>query len=309
MGTITTKMMDPRGIDPKVLKGAFANIPGQKVRYVQSTHLRASNLKNQGLNQSYPLATLVKALALSSAYDTIIMMPGHVETVSAANGLDINKVGVSIYGMGGESTRPQIKVGTLTTASIRISAADVVMDNFEIITDIDSLAVALSITAAGAKLSNFRCEDSASKQALVHLDLAVGANYTRINGMRIDDETAGSVSAIKISGACAAVEITDCILGGDFSAAPIDVTAAALRLEIGGNVLRQVNASNIIIQCGAVASTGVIHDNRGAAPTNIAAPYTALITMGAGCLWTLHQNFGATVAQQTAVVPIGVLDA
>jgi len=293
-------MIASSGLDPKVITGGYADIPGQKVRYVQSSHLRASNLNNSGLKRDYPLSTLVKAVALSLPYDTIIMLPGHIETVSVANGLDVNKLGLFIHGVGGETTRPQIKVGTLTTANVRISAADVTMNNFDLITDIDSLAQVLNITAAGAKLSNFRCEDSASKQALIHVELAVGASYARISGMRSDCETAGAVSAIKISGACDGVEITDCILKGSFSTANIHVTAAATRLAIGRNVLSNL-ATNVCILAGAVVATGEIFQNFCTLTGATAAPFAAAITVGSAT-WVLYENYATDAAALTGAL-------
>ena len=305
MGFVNTKMIDPKGIDVSRIANGYADIPGQTVRYVQSSHLRATNLNNQGKNRNYPLSTIVKAISLSQTYDTIIVLPGHIEVVSAANGLDVNKVGLFIHGAGGETTRPQVKVGTLTTATMRISAADVSMDNFDLLTDIDALAQVLSIISAGAKLSNFACVDSATKQALVHLELAVGANFTRISGMRMDAQSAGGVSAIKISGACDHPQILDCDLGGDYSTANIDVTAAATRVRIGNNLCPNLNAANISIKCAAVASSGQVFRNFCSLITGVLDSSVA-ITMGAGCLWYLNENYGEDTVQQTGKV-LGVV--
>src|SRR3990172_4446339 len=97
---VTPPAVELRGVDPRIISGGYADIPGQKVRYVQSTHLRASNSRNQGQNRNYPLASMAKANELSAAYDTLIALPGHIEAVGAAAGLDFNKP-LFVHGMGG----------------------------------------------------------------------------------------------------------------------------------------------------------------------------------------------------------------
>src|SRR3972149_6344622 len=96
---VTPPAVELRGVDPRIISGGDADIPGPKDRHVQRTPPRASNSRNQGQNRNYPLASMVKANELQAAYDTIIALPGHIEVVSAAAGLDFNKP-CFVHGMG-----------------------------------------------------------------------------------------------------------------------------------------------------------------------------------------------------------------
>ena len=70
-----------------LLDSRFA--PGN-VFFVQSTHAGAADAAGRGRTPSQPLATIDYAVGLCTAGqgDLIIVLPGHVETVSAAGGLD-----------------------------------------------------------------------------------------------------------------------------------------------------------------------------------------------------------------------------
>ncbi len=87
---------------------------------------------NDGLTPDRPLATITKALALSTANrgDKIIVLQGHAETVTAAAGIDFNVAGVDVIGVGTGAQRPTITLTTANTATVQISASDVSINNF-----------------------------------------------------------------------------------------------------------------------------------------------------------------------------------
>src|SRR3990167_8125430 len=82
-----------------------------------------------GKSWSSACATIDAAINKCSANDTILVAPGHAETIAAANAIDADVAGISIIGLGNGTARPTITIGTLTTASVRINAANVRLKN------------------------------------------------------------------------------------------------------------------------------------------------------------------------------------
>ena len=102
-----------------------------KVFYVDST--TGSN-NNSGLQDTATdaLATIAAAntLCTASKGDYIVCGPGHAETITAAAGISLTKAGVTLLGLGRGTNRPTIGVGTATTATFKITAANVAVQNF-----------------------------------------------------------------------------------------------------------------------------------------------------------------------------------
>jgi hypothetical protein len=290
-------MIDPRGLEPSVIRGVFAGVPGTKVRYVQSTHTKATNLNTQGLNYNFPLKTVQKAIENSLANDTIIVMPGHVELINAAAALAINKNGLNIVCLGGRTTNPRFIVGALTTANIVLSASDVRMSNFRLECDIDSAVNLMNIAGSGNAISNANVVNTASKQSLIAFSVATAAARNSFDRITSEQDTAGAVSCISLAGACDRTQIVDCILRGNYSDAPLNVLGAATNLFISRNSLHNVNAAFNCIKLAAAASTGNISFNHCRnAQADAAATW---ITMGAGSLVQLFENYGVNIDTET----------
>src|SRR6185295_2520008 len=103
--------------------------------FVSST---LGNAANGGRSAGDALATITGAIAkcTASVGDVIVVMPGHVETLSGAAALAINVAGINIIGLGNGSNRPTLTLHTAPT-TIAISAANVLVRNIRIKTDVD----------------------------------------------------------------------------------------------------------------------------------------------------------------------------
>jgi hypothetical protein len=108
--------------------GAFA--PHGKVFYVSSV-IGSNNNTGLGDPLKDSLATIDYAVGLTTANkgDIIVVAPDHVETITAAAGIDADVAGISIIGLGNGTNRPTITIGTATTATARINAANVKIAN------------------------------------------------------------------------------------------------------------------------------------------------------------------------------------
>ncbi|GAF96466.1 unnamed protein product, partial [marine sediment metagenome] len=69
-----------------------------------------------GTHPDKPLATIDDAIGLATASqgDIIYVMPGHAETIGAGE-IDVDKIGLSIIGLGVENDRPTITFDETTS--------------------------------------------------------------------------------------------------------------------------------------------------------------------------------------------------
>lgn len=108
--------------------------PG-KVFWVSNSSVQLPNQKggsdsNDGKFNA-PFSTITKALSMcvDGRGDVIMVKPNHAESVSAAAGLDLNKDGVAIIGLGLGTSRPTITLDTANTATVAVSADNVSVKN------------------------------------------------------------------------------------------------------------------------------------------------------------------------------------
>ncbi len=81
--------------------------------------------------------------------DTILLMPGHTETIVGPAGWTISKAGVSIIGLGVGRARAKFTYGTLITAQTIVSGANVLFKNIVFdFTGLDAITAAMSVTGA-----------------------------------------------------------------------------------------------------------------------------------------------------------------
>ena len=107
------------------------------VRYVDSNV--AGGVAGNGLSWAGAYLTVNAAIVGSAADDTILVAPNHAETITAGGGITIDKAGLSVVGLGWGSRKPRITFGTATTTDINVTAANVLLKNFRLINNIDSL--------------------------------------------------------------------------------------------------------------------------------------------------------------------------
>ena len=220
-----------------------------------------------------PFSTIDKALdaATASRGDIIAVMPGHAETVSAAAGLEIDKAGVAIIGLGSGALKPTITLDTSTASDINITAANVTIYNFRFVSGIANLVHCLHVT--GSDVSVDSCEFMASAAATAILTSAIttaaayGFSFTNntvnmessIAGLAVTDVAAAGVETLADN----SVIENNRFLGNFSVAAVYNQTTAAEGLQINNNYIFNVSTS---AAAGGVSlasgCTGMIYENR-----------------------------------------------
>lgn len=217
---------------------------------------------NEGTLES-PFATIDYAIGKCTASrgDTIIVMPGHTETVTAAAGIALDVAGVNIIGIGEGSIRPTVNFTTAVGASFAVTAANCVVKNILFTGGIDALTNPIHVQAADFTLDGCEWRDVTGQATDVILTTAA-ANRLKVVNHRHDGATAaGGASAIAlVGGDC--IRIENCRFDGNFSVGVIDIrTTATTDLEISNVVARTRNAADIFLVDTITGSTGMIGPN------------------------------------------------
>lgn len=207
------------------------------------------------------------AYALSSGVctadkgDIIYVMPGHVETVTAAAGIACNIAGVSIIGLGTGASRPKIQFGSSTAATLSITASSVLIENLVFESDIASLARCINVQSGGDRAVIRGClfqDGSGTRSADITVNHA-NADYCKIQRCEFIAADSGSVPdcCVDIAAAVDGCEVSDCWMTGDFNTAAIKSGSIHLNCRILRNVIEQKESAEHAIEFTA-AATGII---------------------------------------------------
>jgi hypothetical protein len=242
--------------------------------YVDSGASNASNTANDGLNPDAPLATIDGAIGKCTANqgDTIVVMPGHTETVAAAAGIDCDVAGVRIIGQGQGANRPTITLSAVAS-TVEIAAASVHIENLLFTT---SAAATIIIDVNAADFTAKNCEFR-MLTAVTAIDINGGSanacDRAQIIDCVFDGSTDGPDTAIGLDEVADSVLIQGCRAYGLFDDACIhNPTGKVLTwLQILDNVLVNTTAASHSIELVS-ACTGVIANNRCGSPLADATP-------------------------------------
>lgn len=268
------------------------------VFYVDS--VRGSN-GNIGTDPSLPLASLAQAQlsATASNGDVVIVKPGHAEAVTAAAGIAITKAGVSYVGVGSNLTRPTITFSTATTATLTISGAQTIIDNFVFLQTFDAIVSPLVISGTGVTLagSYFQTATATAQVTQMILTTAAANNLTITNNRFIGTADAGNTAAVTLVGGDNAT-ITDNDFMGAYTTSVggiQSITTLNTNVVIKRNTIVNRTASATKAITLLTGSTGIISDNRFGIGTG-----TAPITADAAW-WNANYSSAAVATNGTLV--------
>jgi hypothetical protein len=200
------------------------------------------NATNQGGGNGNP-GTLARPFAsidyavgrcVANRGDIIAVLPGHIETVTAAGGLDLDVAGIAIVGLGAGSLRPTVNFTTAVGADMDVDAANITIMNLLFTGGIDALTGPIDINAADCSLIDIETRD-VTGQATDFIVSDANAVRLLISGWKHNGASAaGADTALSMVGGDDAV-IENFDIYGNFAVAGIEnVTTAAARVRIGG---------------------------------------------------------------------------
>jgi hypothetical protein len=141
-----------------------------------------------GSNSNQPFDSVDYAIGRCTANngDVIIVMPGHAESFTAADGFDADVAGITIIGLGSGTDMPEFTFAA-TDATVAVGAANVTFVNLRFIAGISNIAAGIVIEAAGDNFTMIGCEvpepGTATFEFATFIDAASGADNIIIDGM------------------------------------------------------------------------------------------------------------------------------
>ncbi len=257
--------------------------PG-KVFFVNNSSVLAPGgiAGSNGNNGTYqkPFSTIDYAVGQCQASrgDMILVMPGHIETVSGAAGLALDVAGVAVVGLGVGSLRPKVNL-TATASTVTMSAANCSFKNILFTGGIDAVVSMIVVSAADCTIDNCELRDVTGQMTLGILTTAGADRLKILDHTHQGDTAAGTNAAIRIVGGDR-IEITAKVIDGNFAVGGIDVaTTATTNLyvhDVGRFYTR--NAADIFLVDTITASTGQIGPNINIRLTDNAANITEAVT-------------------------------
>ncbi len=238
-----------------------------------------------GVNPDAPFATIDYAVGQCTANkgDTIYVLPGHAEVVSAAGGLDLDVAGITIIGLGNGSLQPTVTLDTADTVDVDIDAANIMIENLHFRANFADIVAAIDVNADDFTLRRCRFSElAANMNALIWVQDAAAGGSDRIT---IEDCHAIALDAanthfVNFAGTGDGHIVRNNILIGDWGTMAIGGAGVITNCAILDNrIYNAANTNDACINLAATA-TGIVMGNMAcgaAAQANgITAPACAL---------------------------------
>ncbi len=226
--------------------------------YVDSGAVNASD-GNNGLRPGTPFATADAAVGACTALngDFIYLMPGHVETVTAAGGLTLDIAGITIVFLGEGASRAQVTFTTAVGSDMDVGAEGITLYNPRFVAGIDALTGPIDVNAADFKMFNALVEDAAGIATTDWLVADANADDLLIDGWEYRVSTTGTQkqSNIQIAGATRPV-LRNIRITGDFATGNIENGTAWIDATLENIFLDNVDTAPTVAMLLQATSSG-----------------------------------------------------
>lgn len=209
---------------------------------VQLPNQKAGSNSNDG-SFNAPFSTLDYAVGkcVADRGDIIFIKPGHAESLTAADAVDVDVAGVTIIGLGRGTKRPKFTYDNAAGEFV-IGAANVSIENLWFVPSVTAITKAIDVEASSHYFRIVGCRFGDAEAAGTDEFNATIIVTTSTDGIIADNYInmgeAGAVAAITLTGACNRVEIRNNTIIGDYSTANINgITALSNDVIIVGNLL------------------------------------------------------------------------
>lgn len=200
--------------------------------------------------------------------DIIMVLPGHVENITAASAIDLDVASVAIIGLGTGDDMPEIQFDH-ANATVAVGANNCAIKGINFNASVTAVVVGVNVEANVNYFTIEDCRfdvDAATTDEFNHSIRLVDGNVgTVIQRNTIHMDLGGAVAAIHLDADTAYTEILNNYITGDYSTACIaGDTTLSTNILIQGNKLVQGIGGNIGTEPGIellTGTTGVIADN------------------------------------------------
>lgn len=270
----------PKGFASITIKGVplMQTHPGKVFWVYNGTALldgqKAGSNGNKGTFDA-PFSTIDYAVGrcVANRGDIIFVKPGHSETVSAADGIDFDVAGIAVVGLGSGSLKPKIIFDTANTADINVSAANVLISNFQMEAGFADIVRGIQVTAAHCKLYDIDWRDQEATENWLTPIKATSTTDNNADGLEVVGNTWFSVDAagvefIEGNADIRYAVVKDNVVVHEGTAAPLILMATGKDLKyatITHNFLSHKNTSGALFVSAdttGVNNSGIVAHNR-----------------------------------------------
>ncbi len=279
---------------------SILGMPPNNVFFVHSG--TGANAADRG-QRDQPLASFNYANTLCTAAkgDVIVGLPGHVEPISGAGSLTMDKSGVTIVGLGTGLQRPILDF-TNTAGTIEMDAAYTRISNCVFRANVSAVVVGVNVDADYCEIDNcYSTFDATGDDHVILLDVTSVSHAYIHDNLFTTEVTAGADSCIKLTAASFA-RVHNNEFRGTWAKAPIvGETTLSLGLSIVGNIIHNSDTSVYNgLDLGAVSSTGIVAGNQVTAL--YATAVVKLVRLG-NASWLNNHFCNAIEERSTTLVP------
>lgn len=216
-----------------------------------------------GTPMLYTTLTLALAACVASRGDTIIIAPGHTETITGAAGSGVTVAGVTVVGLGLGTTAPTFTFTTSVAASFNNTASNVRIQNVNFTCGIDAQTAMVNVS--GTDNTFYGCQfitNTATVGAILGILTAATSDRLRIDTCNFlgPAVNAGTTTTAQVQYEAAVdIKIVNSYFTGKMTQAILNVTGTVLRGLIDNN--RFVIATGTKAISVAAASTPFITNN------------------------------------------------
>lgn len=225
-----------------------------------------------GVSPDLPFATVDYAIAQTTANrgHIIYAMPGHTETVDAADEFDLDVAGVQLIGLGWGASRPTFNF-TNTAGKLSVGAPSCIIENCRFVAGVSAVVVGVNVEAAATDFIMRNCEfywgGTTGWDFVQMLNINAGAHRPIIENNRFLAEpgVAGCSTGVELVGAVHNARVRNNEFMGDFSLACMSaITTLSQGLMFWENFVHNTDAGEPYLEV-ITGTTGIIYGTRGLA--------------------------------------------
>lgn len=211
-----------------------------------------------------PLSTIDAAFnaATASEGDIIFVMPGHAETIGLA-GIDADKIGVRVIGLGQGANRPVLTFNA-EASDIDIDAASITMENLIFSANFADITAAIDVNADDFTLRNCRFQATATDMNFliaVQDAAATASDRITIEGCTSHMLDASDTHFVNFAGTGDGHIIQDNILHGNWGTMCIGGAGVVTRCSILRNMIFNIATDADVCISMAATATGICAKN------------------------------------------------
>ena len=234
--------------------------------FANSSHGDASDTAGFGKSPDSPVATIDYAISLctAGAGDVIYAMPGHVETIAAAGGLNFDIAGVHLIGLGSGTIQALLDF-TAEASSCTITAANVTIEDMHITSGFVDITIGFDVSAEDFTFRHNRVDMSAANEnflIVIQDDDAAAAGRMTIEDNVVYQNDAQNTHFVDFGGTGDGHIIRRNIIHAFGGTILIGGAGVVTMVQVHDNYI--YNASNVADSCinFADTATGIVANNR-----------------------------------------------